>query len=126
MGLADAVGLRVGSILAVQPGAARELRFRVVGIVRALQDEGRVAYVRPERLAAALPVPDGPLAVRLEPGADREAVRRGLAALGAEPRAVSGATGDDRGLLTCSRGCCGWWRSPSRSSVSPRWSRRWR
>jgi ABC-type antimicrobial peptide transport system permease subunit len=98
-GLADAVGLRVGSILAVQPGDARELRFRVVGIVRALQDEGRVAYVRPERLAAALPFLDGPLAVRLEPGADREAVRRGLAALGAEPRAVSGATGDDRGLL---------------------------
>jgi ABC-type antimicrobial peptide transport system permease subunit len=99
VGLADAVGLRVGSTLAVQPGAARELRFRVVGIVRALQDEGRVAYVRPERLAAALPFLDGPLAVRLEPGADREAVRRGLAALGAEPRSVSGATGDDRGLL---------------------------
>jgi ABC-type antimicrobial peptide transport system permease subunit len=99
VGLADAVGLRVGSTLAVQPEAARELRFRVVGIVRALQDEGRVAYVRPERLAAALPFLDGPLAVRLEPGADREAIRRELAALGAEPRTVSGATGDDRGLL---------------------------
>jgi ABC-type antimicrobial peptide transport system permease subunit len=99
VGLADAVGLRVGSTLAVQPEAARELRFRVVGIVRALQDEGRVAYVRPERLAAALPFLDGPLAVRLEPGADREAIRRDLAALGAEPRTVSGATGDDRGLL---------------------------
>jgi hypothetical protein len=98
-GLADAVGLRVGSILAVQPGAARELRFRVVGIVRALQDEGRVAYVRPKRLAAALPFLDGPLAVRLEPGADRQAVRRDLRSLGAEPRPVSGATGDDRGLL---------------------------
>jgi ABC-type antimicrobial peptide transport system permease subunit len=98
-GLADAVGLRVGSILAVQPGAARELRFRVVGIVRALQDEGRVAYVQPKRLAAALPFLDGPLAVRLEPGADREAVRRHLAALGAAPRSVSGATGDDHGLL---------------------------
>jgi ABC-type antimicrobial peptide transport system permease subunit len=98
-GLADAVGLRVGSTLAVQPGVARELRFRVVGIVHALQDEGRVAYVRPERLAAALPYLDGPLAVRLEPGADRDAVRRDLAALGAEPRPVTGATGDDRGLL---------------------------
>jgi ABC-type antimicrobial peptide transport system permease subunit len=98
-GLADAVGLRVGSTLAVQPGAAGELRFRVVGIVRALQDEGRVAYVRPRRLAAALPFLDGPLAIRLEPGADPDAVRRDLAALGAEPRSVSGATGDDRGLL---------------------------
>jgi ABC-type antimicrobial peptide transport system permease subunit len=98
-GLADAVGLRVGSTLAVQPGVARELRFRVVGIVRALQDEGRVAYVRPARLAAALPYLDGPLAVRLEPGADRDAVRRDLDALGAEPRSVTGATGEDRGLL---------------------------
>jgi ABC-type antimicrobial peptide transport system permease subunit len=98
-GLADAVGLRVGSTLAVQPGVARELRFRVVGIVRALQDEGRVAYVRPRRLAAALPFLDGPLAVRLDPGADAGAVRRDLAALGAVPRSVSGATGDDRGLL---------------------------
>jgi FtsX-like permease family len=98
-GLADAVGLRVGSTLAVQPGLARELRFRVVGIVRALQDEGRVAYVRPRRLVAALPFLDGPLAVRLEPGADPDAVRRGLAELGAVPRSVSGATGDDRGLL---------------------------
>jgi MacB-like periplasmic core domain/FtsX-like permease family len=98
-GLADAVGLRVGSTLAVQPGAARELRFRVVGIVRALQDEGRVAYVRPRRVVAALPFLDGPLAVRLEPGADPDAVRRDLAALGAVPRSVSGATGDDGGLL---------------------------
>ncbi len=98
-GLAEAVGLRVGSTLAVQPPAARELRFRVVGIVRALQDEGRVAYVRPRRLAAALPSLRGPLALRLEPGANRERVRRGLGALGAEPRAVGGATGESRGLL---------------------------
>jgi ABC-type lipoprotein release transport system permease subunit len=95
-GLAEAVGLRVGSTLAVQPAAARELRFRVVGVVRALQDEGRVAYVRPRRLAAALPFLDGPLAVRLEPGADRDRVRRELAALGAEPRSVGGATDGSR------------------------------
>jgi FtsX-like permease family len=98
-GLADAVGLRVGSILAVQPTGARELRFRVVGIVRALQDEGRVAYVRPRRVAAVLPALAGPMAVRLEPGADRDAVRRGLADLGAEARVAGGATGDSRGLL---------------------------
>jgi ABC-type lipoprotein release transport system permease subunit len=98
-GLAEAVGLRVGSTLAVQPAAARELRFRVVGIVRALQDEGRVAYVRPRRLMAALPSLSGPLAVRLEPDADAERVRRELAALGAEPHAVGGATGGSRGLL---------------------------
>jgi ABC-type lipoprotein release transport system permease subunit len=95
-GLAEAVGLRVGSTLAVQAAAARELRFRVVGIVRALQDEGRVGYVRPSRLAAALPYLDGPLAIRLEPGADRERVRRELAALGAEPQPVGGATDGSR------------------------------
>jgi ABC-type antimicrobial peptide transport system permease subunit len=95
-GLAEAVGLRVGSTLAVQAAAAEELRFRVVGIVRALQDEGRVAYVRPRRLEAALPFLDGPLAVRLEPGADRDRVRRELAALGAEPRSVGGVTSGGR------------------------------
>jgi ABC-type lipoprotein release transport system permease subunit len=98
-GLAEAVGLRVGSTLAVQPEGALELRFRVVGIVRALQDEGRVAYVRPARLAAALPSLSGPLALRLEPGADRDRVRRELTAIGAEPREVAGATGSSRGLL---------------------------
>jgi ABC-type antimicrobial peptide transport system permease subunit len=95
-GLAEAVGLRVGSTLAVQPDAARELRFRVVGVVRALQDEGRVAYVRPRRLAAALPFVDAPLAVRLEPGADRDRVRRELSGLGAEPRSVGGVTSESR------------------------------
>lgn len=98
-GLAEAVGLRVGSTLAVQPAGARELRFRVVGIVRALQDEGRVAYVRPGRLATVLGSLSGPLALRLEPGADRERVRRELTALGAEPQTVGGATGNSRGLL---------------------------
>lgn len=95
-GLAEAVGLRVGSTLALQAGAARELRFRVVGIVRALQDEGRVGYVSSRRLEAALPYLDGPLAIRLEPGADRALVRRELAALGAEPRPVGGAADESR------------------------------
>jgi ABC-type antimicrobial peptide transport system permease subunit len=98
-GLADAVGLGLGSTLAVQPAGGRELRFRVVGIVRALQDEGRVAYARPARLAAAVPSLTGPMAIRLRPGADRGSVQRDLTALGAEPRSVGGATGDDRGLL---------------------------
>lgn len=98
-GLADALGLRVGSTLAVQPAAATELRFRVVGVVRALQDEGRVAYVRPRRLLAAMPWLSAPLALRLEPGADRDRVRDELASLGAAPRSVAGATGSSRRLL---------------------------
>jgi ABC-type antimicrobial peptide transport system permease subunit len=98
-GLADAVGLDLGSTLAVQPQGSRELRFRVVGIVRALQDEGRVAYVRPARLAAAAGFLSGPLAIRLEPGADRDRVRSALADLGARPSTVGGAAGSNRGLL---------------------------
>jgi ABC-type antimicrobial peptide transport system permease subunit len=98
-GLADAVGLRVGSTLAVQPAAARELRFRVVGIVRALQDEGRVAYVRPARLAAVLPSLRGPVAIRLDPDANRTEARRRLVELGAEPRDVAGAAGNSAELL---------------------------
>jgi ABC-type lipoprotein release transport system permease subunit len=98
-GLADAVGLRVGSTLAVQPQGARELRFRVVGIVRALQDEGRVAYVRPARLAAASGPLTGPLAIRLERGADSDRVSRELRGLGARPSTVGGAAGSNRGLL---------------------------
>lgn len=98
-GLADALGLRPGSALAVQPGDGEELRFRVVGVVRALQDEGRVAYVRPDRLLAADPALEGPLAIRLDEGADAAAVQRALTRLGAEPQPVGGATGDDRGFL---------------------------
>ncbi|WP_205699564.1 ABC transporter permease [Conexibacter sp. SYSU D00693] len=98
-GLADVLGLRVGSTLAVQPQSTQEVRFRVVGIVRALQDEGRVAFVRPGRLEAVLGELGGPIAVRLEPGADRARVTRELAALGARAAPVGGATGDDRAFL---------------------------
>ena len=61
-GLADVLGLRVGSTLAVQPQSAREVRFRVVGVVRALEDEGRVAFVRLARLEAALGTLEPPAA----------------------------------------------------------------
>jgi hypothetical protein len=99
LGLADALGLRPGSTLAVQPSAPREARFRVVGVVRALQDEGRVAYVRPDRLEAAGAALSGPMVLRLEPGADRARVVRGLAALGASADPVGGATGDNGAFL---------------------------
>lgn len=98
-GLADALGLRPGSTLAVQPGDGAEVRFRVVGVVRALQDEGRVAYVRPDQLLAADPGLSAPIAVRLADDGDPAAVNAELARLGARPQAVGGATGDDRGFL---------------------------
>lgn len=99
LGLADALGLRPGSTLVIQPLAQQEARFRVVGIVRALQDEGRVAYVAPDRLLAAGVGLDGPMVLRLKPGADRARIAEGLDALGARADAVRGATGDSSAFL---------------------------
>ena len=68
------------------------MRFRVSGIVRALEHDGRVAYVRPARLLAADPGVRATLSVALASGADRAAVERRLAEYGAPPQPVSGAT----------------------------------
>jgi ABC-type lipoprotein release transport system permease subunit len=92
VGLADALGLRPGSTLAVQPEGGDEIRFRVSGVVRALENDGRVAYARPGRLLDAQPGIRSTISVRLEPGADRALVERELATLGAPPQAVGGAT----------------------------------
>jgi ABC-type lipoprotein release transport system permease subunit len=99
LGLADALGLRPGSTLVIQPLGPSEVRFRVVGIVRALQDEGRVAYVAPNRLQAAGVALDGPMVLRLKPGANRARIADGLTALGARADAVRGATGDSSAFL---------------------------
>jgi len=91
LGLADALGLREGSTLAVQtPGG--EVRFRVSGVVRALENQGRIAYVRPGRLLAAEPGLSPQLAIRLAPSADRAEVGAALRRLGAPPSRVGGAT----------------------------------
>jgi putative ABC transport system permease protein len=92
VGLAQALGVGVGSTLAVQLPSGGEARFRVVGTVRALDDNGRVAYVRPPRLLAADPGASPQVVVKLADGADRAAVTRRLSALGAQPSAVGGAT----------------------------------
>jgi ABC-type lipoprotein release transport system permease subunit len=99
LGLADALGLRPGSTLVIQAGAPREARFRVVGVVRALQDEGRVAYVQPDRLEAAGAELSGPIVLRLAGGANRARVARGLRELGATADPVRGATGDSSAFL---------------------------
>jgi len=92
VGLADALGLRPGATLAVQPEGGEEVRFRVSGIVRALEHDGRIAYVRPRRLLEAQPIVGSTISVRLEPGADRARVERALEALGAPPQPAAGAT----------------------------------
>jgi ABC-type lipoprotein release transport system permease subunit len=91
-GLADALGLRPGATLAVQTRAGAEVRFRVAGVVRALEHDGRIAFARPDRLLAADPGLGSELAIRLAPDADRQRVERELAALGAPPRPAGAAT----------------------------------
>jgi hypothetical protein len=84
LALADALGLRPGSTLA----AGSEARFRVVGVVRALESNGRIAWTQPDRLGDVTPS----VVVRLDGGADRRAVERALFAVGGVPQAVGGAT----------------------------------
>jgi hypothetical protein len=92
VGLADALGLRPGATLAVQGSGGAEVRYRVSGVVRALEHDGRIAYVRPDRLLDAEPGARSSISVRLDPGADRDEVERRLQALGAPPERVGGAT----------------------------------
>jgi hypothetical protein len=96
IGLAETLGLGPGSTLAVALPTGEEVRFRVVGLVRALENEGRVAYVRSDAIAGA---GAESLAVVLDGGADPAAVSRGLTGLGAVPAETGGATTDNRGFL---------------------------
>ena len=99
LGLADALGLRPGSTLAVQSGGGDEIRLRVVGVVRALENQGRVAYTRDAPLLRAEPRLQPAIAIRLTAGADRARVAAGLRALGAAPTPVRGATTSNAGFL---------------------------
>jgi ABC-type antimicrobial peptide transport system permease subunit len=99
-GLADALGLRPGGMLAVQIGAGEEVRFRVAGVVRALENDGRMVYARPDRLLAADPSLPFRIAVRLDAGARPGAVVEGLEAAGATVRREGGSTTDNREFLS--------------------------
>jgi ABC-type lipoprotein release transport system permease subunit len=99
-GLADVLGLRPGAELAIELPTGREARFRVVGIVRAFDNDGRVVYTQPPRLLAADPSLTGPLAVRLKPDASAATVQRALGQVGpATPQPVSSATTQNTGFL---------------------------
>ena len=99
VGMADALGLRPGSILATQLPDGGEVRFRVAGIVRALENDGRIAWVQPERLLAARPDLNPQVVVRLKSGADPAAVTRELVALGARLQPVGAAQTDNAAFL---------------------------
>jgi hypothetical protein len=89
LGLADALGLRPGSVLAAQLPSGTEARFRVVGVVRALENNGRIVWTRPDALGRDL---TPTTVVRLSGGADRAAVRRAIEDLGGGLSTVGGAT----------------------------------
>lgn len=98
-GLADALGLRVGATLAVQ-AAGGELRFRVAGIVRALEHDGRLAYVRAGPVLRADPQAPAVIAVRLRHGADAAAVRVAITRVtGVEPGRPAAAAPRSRAFL---------------------------
>ena len=64
------------------------MRFRVSGVVRALENDGRIAWARPDRLGDV----SSSVAVRLAAGADRATVARRLEEIGAPSTRVGGAS----------------------------------
>jgi ABC-type antimicrobial peptide transport system permease subunit len=99
VGMADALGLRPGSVLAAQIPDGGEVRFRVSGIVRALENDGRIAWVRPDRLLALRPDLNPQVVVRLRSGADPADVTRELVGLGASLQTVGAAQTDNAAFL---------------------------
>ncbi len=73
-GLAQVLGLGVGSTLALALPSGRELRLRVSGIVGSLDHDGRVAYVPAAALLTEEPSAPEQIAVRLEPGTNASRV----------------------------------------------------
>ena len=99
LGMADALGLRPGSVLAAQIPDGGEVRFRVAGVVRALENDGRIAWVRPDKLLAVRPDLSPQVVVRLRSGADPAAVTRRLVGLGASLGRVGAAQTDNAAFL---------------------------
>jgi ABC-type lipoprotein release transport system permease subunit len=94
LGLAQALDLHPGAILAAQVPGSRELRFRVVGIDRVLQEDGRVVYVRPRRLLSAVDWVEPTVAVKLWSGANAEAVEASLERRGFFATSSGGVSGE--------------------------------
>jgi ABC-type antimicrobial peptide transport system permease subunit len=100
LGLAQALNLHPGATLAAQVPGGRELRFRVVGVDRVLQEEGRLAYVQPRRLLAT-GWAQSTLAVNLARGADAARVESDLATRGFFGSSSGGISSDSvRGWAT--------------------------
>jgi putative ABC transport system permease protein len=94
LGLAQILNLYPGSTLAAQLPSGRELRVRVVGVVRALERQGRVVYVQAGRLVAADPGASSVIAVRLKQGVSAAVVRREIQRAGYFTSSAGGITGE--------------------------------
>jgi ABC-type lipoprotein release transport system permease subunit len=103
-GLAQLLGLRVGSTLALALASGHELRLRVAGIVSSLEHEGRIAYVPERALLGAEPGAPEKLAVIVAPGASTKAVTDELERLGAQVTASTGVAGGGKALVDALRG----------------------
>jgi hypothetical protein len=104
-GLANALGLDPGSVLALALPSGQELRVRVAGIVSSLDHEGRVAYLEARTLLAADPsaASTGSLAIILAPSANAGRVTRELAAIGAPTAVTAGPTATGAPLVAVLR-----------------------
>jgi ABC-type antimicrobial peptide transport system permease subunit len=93
-GLADALGLSPGSVLALALSSGQELRLTVSGVVSSLDHDGRVAYIPAAALLAADPgaASSDELAIIVTPSGDADAITRELTRLGGEPASAEGAT----------------------------------
>jgi len=98
-GLAQVLGLSIGSTLAIEMPSGREARYRVAGIVDSLQHDGRVVYVSASSLLAVEPTASEQIAVRLTAGTEPSTVSAELTAIGAAPAAAGAAIGKGHGLI---------------------------
>ncbi|MDA0181565.1 ABC transporter permease [Solirubrobacter phytolaccae] len=99
VGMADALGLKPGSTLAAQIPDGGEIRFKVAGIVRALENDGRIAWIQPDKLLATRPDLNPQVVVRLDSNSNAAAVTEGLVELGAELQPVGAAQTDNAAFL---------------------------
>jgi ABC-type lipoprotein release transport system permease subunit len=98
-GLANVLGLDVGSTLALELPGGREARLRVAGIVSSLDHDGRIAYVPASALLARDPNAPEQIAVVLTADASPSAVTARLDALGADVGGAPGAIAGSRALI---------------------------
>jgi ABC-type lipoprotein release transport system permease subunit len=103
-GLAQLLGLRVGSTLALALASGRELRLRVGGIVSSLEHDGRIAYVPERALLRAEPDAPEKLAVIVAPGASTKTVTAELERIGAQVTTSTGVAGGGKTLVDALRG----------------------